>query len=80
MSDPTTDEIARGFIILIVAEEVIGRYLADVEFAEWEDFGDIGEYNWDRVLEAVKEKAKAIRPSTEEFEAAYKWLSDRATQ
>jgi hypothetical protein len=73
-----TEFYARQIIIPIIAEEAIGRYLEGAEFAEWEDFGDIGEYDWDRVLASIKRKAKEIRPAKEEFDAAYKWLADRS--
>jgi hypothetical protein len=64
--------------IEIVAEEAIGRFLEDAAFAEWEDFAEVGEYDWDRVLEVIKRKAKEIRPKPEIFQEAYEWLASRA--
>lgn len=64
--------------IEIVAEEAIGRFLEEAAFAEWEDFAEVGEYDWDRVLEVIKRKAKEIRPKPEVFQEAYEWLAARA--
>lgn len=44
----------------------------------WENYPEIGENDWARVVERVDEITALIAPDQPEFEAAYDYLMDRA--
>lgn len=61
--------------------DIVARRIAwaifDYEKALWEDYPDIGEDDWDRVVEAV-EKFAPEPPNTIECDDAYRFLARSA--
>lgn len=65
----------------MVAHNIAGLLLtsaAELESVEWEDYPEIGEYDFVAVMERVESIAKAMRPTTAQFSAAYDFLAERA--
>ena len=58
---------------IVVARQVLQFGLDQVE---WEDFPDIGEHDWERVMARAKDLAEA--PERDEFDRAYALLKERA--
>lgn len=58
-----------------VARQLIYKTASD---GDWEDFPEIGEYDWDAVSRRAQELLDSIRHSTEAFNAAYALLEARA--
>jgi hypothetical protein len=61
------------------AIDIVARYALIEEGREemqWDSYPEIGEHNWNRVLEAAHEFAQKMRPSEELFKAAYQLLGD----
>lgn len=61
--------------ITTLARGIAARMLASVG-DEWENYPEIGEYDWARVCEAVVGMVKS--PSPDEFWTAYEALQERA--
>lgn len=61
--------------IEIIAREAIARKAKSVEDS-WEDFPEIGEQDWEMVVQCADERLLA--PTVEEYEWAYALLSARA--
>lgn len=79
-----TDLITLQSAIDAVARRIVRRVVRDaieiqVAAFEWEDYPEIGESDWERVLDRAEEISSRAAPSNGEYEAAYKFLADRAT-
>lgn len=61
--------------INVIARVILGKAVADARDDGWQDYPELGEYDWDRVVERAKEIA--ADPSFDEFEAAYDFLTNR---
>lgn len=61
--------------------DIVARFVAwqifDPERASWEDYPEIGEYDWERVLRAV-EVYTTIPPLRDTVASARKYLAKRA--
>lgn len=69
-------ETAITAAIETIARAILGAI--DIEtIAEWEDWPDIGEYDWAEVIRAI-ERLLPEHPSTEARDAAYALLGERA--
>ena len=68
-----TDEVQRA--IEVVAAFALAYYA--VEVADWGDFPEIGEHDWERVVEEMRRLAPF--PEEGAFERAYKTLEERVT-
>lgn len=73
-TDPSTqavNTVARRVLARIVAES------ADVG-ADWEDYADIGEYDWEAVVAEVRRLGERTDVQHEKYESAYRYLAGRA--
>lgn len=65
----------------IVAREAIHKAITDLH-PEWEEFADIGEYDWENVEKRIGVQllilAKLVKPPTDDFDAAYAYFIRRA--
>jgi hypothetical protein len=59
--------------IKVVAREIVSKVSPD-----WEDYPEIGEHDWERIVAEVKKLTKATEPTLEEFTQAWVELSNRA--
>jgi hypothetical protein len=73
MPGPMNTEYAVRAVARRVLAEQIERHLPD-----WEDYPDIGEHDWARVVARVRWVAEANDLQTEHYAAAYQHLVDRA--
>lgn len=62
--------------IQVIAQEVLAR-AAETTGEWWEDYPEIGEHDWERVLAAVASRA-VPHPVNSTFDLAYKFLEGRA--
>lgn len=62
----------------VIAKQAIKSASANFQPVEWENYPEIGEQDWVRVVERVGEIAALIAPDQSEFEAAYDYLKERA--
>lgn len=60
-----------------VARRYVARRLALADIG-WEDFADIGEHDWDRVVDRATELIKELDRGQGPYEAAYELLKRRA--
>lgn len=44
----------------------------------WEDYGELGEHDFDKIVVRAGQIADSIRPSDEAYEPAYEHLAERA--
>ena len=72
-TDPAVDVVAR----YIVARSYGGPAATVIEI-DWSDYPEIGEHDWQAVIERADELITALRPSDETYRQAYKTLADRA--
>ncbi|SFO60451.1 DUF6011 domain-containing protein [Amycolatopsis rubida] len=75
----TVDAETRKAAIDAVARHALFRkldYAVSVGDILWEDYPDLGEFQWDSVLERILAIAKSVRPTDEEYRAAYEHLAD----
>lgn len=63
--------------IEVVAREVVFRALVLEEAYEWEDFPEIGQHDWDRVVIEIGQLAREVQDGGR-FDEAYKLLAERA--
>lgn len=61
--------------IEVVAAFALAYYATEI--ADWEDFPEVGEHDWERVVEEMRRLAPF--PEEGSFEWAYKILEERAT-
>ena len=61
--------------IAIVAERALWAAAQEIE---WADYGDIGEHDWDRVLEEIDRRSEA--PNLDLYQEAYDHLAARAEE
>lgn len=73
MDDQTREAIST--VAHRVAARILATYEADVE---WENYPDIGEGDWQRVVQQLSWLAGFVDRSDEEFDAAYEHLAKRA--
>lgn len=69
------DETTRA--INTLARDVVARSVILAE-VEWEDYPDVGEYDWLKVIDEAKRIANSLRPSKPEYGPAYDHLKQRA--
>lgn len=62
--------------IAVVAERAIWAVTRDVE---WADYGDIGESDWNRVVDEIDRQLDINQTNLELFSAAYDLLASRAS-
>lgn len=75
MDDETVqaiETVARRVLFVLVDTEYYG---ADV----WEDFPEIGEHDWDRVVDQARALVGGLNPSGSLYADAYAHLKSRAT-
>lgn len=72
-----TSDQATKTVAAYAAAQVL-RSNADRELVLWEDYPEIGEYDWEEVERQVIAVSYDLSPSRADYEAAYKFLADRA--
>lgn len=73
MTGSMSDEVQRA--IEVVAAFALANYATEI--ADWEDFPEVGEHDWERVVEEMRRLAPF--PERGSFERAYKILEERVT-
>lgn len=63
--------VARGILAAAADQDAPTRI-------EWENYPEIGEYDWDQLMELVQDMVEAIRVPPGEYQTAYQSLADAA--
>lgn len=73
----TPDTAARTtqWAVEVVARMAIFNVLGEVE---WQDYPEIGEHDWQEVLDRVEVIGCALKPPTDDYTEAYAFLEARA--
>jgi hypothetical protein len=62
----------------IIARRIVWRAVHNADVMDdWGDYPEIGEFDWGDIVEKVENIADWQNPSNDEYNAAYKLLSDR---
>lgn len=77
-SDLTAENDPVAVAVDTVARRAVSRATGS-DTIEWEDFPEIGEHDWERVLDRVSDLADALDPPDAEYDTAYLLLQQRAT-
>lgn len=84
---PADDEAAvdeAAAAIATVARYIVARSYggpaATVVEIDWSDYPEIGEHDWQAVLDRANELVTAMRPDEETYQQAYRLLTDRADE
>lgn len=77
VADPDNERLDRA--VDLVAHHVIASLVAAADGAaeEWENYPDIGEYDWQRIVDRVAWLLDELRPDDRAYLAAYEFLQRR---
>lgn len=73
MNEPHVDDLIRTVAAMVAANAIFGHLTP-----EWENYPDIGEHDWAKVLGSVNRLAATIAPGLRAYLAAYEALTARA--
>ena len=78
-TDDELEAIREAQPIQLVARYIVYAWLTDSDREPaWEDYPEVGERDWERVVEEVKALGRSVDPGLDEFKKAYQQLADRA--
>lgn len=78
-TDDELEAIREAQPIQLVARYIVYAWLTDSDREPaWEDYPEVGERDWERVVEEVKALGRSVDPGLDEFKKAYRQLADRA--